>query len=230
MKPTIWLIVRGIAGNANNCLEWEQRAADWILQDDFCREAGYVARADSYSCSFLDVWIRQKERSEQFARVLLSYVEKGFAIRCIAHSNGTRVVRDGLKIAHWPRVEELHFVCGACDSDFHRTDFNCALKHNRIGAFYHYEGGRDWAMKIENTFLGKLDFAVPEHSQPMGLKGPRHVDPCVRSRVICRSKGWEAYGHSTCWEPHHFNDSMRRIVHYGSKTNQTDARANCIGR
>jgi hypothetical protein len=231
--PTIWLIVRGICGNPDDCQEWEQLAVDWILQDPFCRRQHFVARADSYRCSALTVSLHQAERAKSFAEVLRGYAARQYPIRILCHSNGARVVRDGMRLADWPRVEEVHFVCGACDSDFDRTGFNGAMRRNRLGLFYYYVAGDDWAMRMENTLLGKLDFAIPDHSRPMGLTGPRRVDPEIRRRVIEGSvaldnfgrregkhlehskrlnESWETYGHSTCWDRRHFHFTMQRVT------------------
>lgn len=218
----VWLIVRGICGDPADCEEWEQHSADWIHQDPYCQSRGFIARADSYSCSFVTVAFRESARVKSFAKVLKGYLDAGFQVYGLCHSNGTRIWRGALQQLNWPRVEQLHFVNGACDSDFRRTGFNQALKRNKIGTFHYYVGGCDIAMLAENTFLGRLDFAVPEKSCPMGLKGPQHVDPSVASRVIEGSKGWEHYGHSTAWDSKHFNDTMLRVT--GQIVLQTPAR------
>lgn len=213
----IWLIIRGICGNPSDCLEWEQRAVDWILQDPYCRERGYTARSDTYSCLPLTVWMREKERAHNFANVLKTYVDAGFKIHIMCHSNGTRVAREGMRLLKWPRVETVHFLNGACDSDFNRTGFNWAIKRNRIGLFYYYVAGRDWAMKIENTILGKLDFALPENSCPLGLRGPRFVDKQVTHRVIEGSRDWGKYGHSTALDDDHFDGTMQLVTRAKTK-------------
>lgn len=208
----IWIFVRGIAGNASDLKEWEQGGVDWVLQDQYCRERGFVARCDSYECSFLTVWMNEPKRARQLAAVIRSYLDAGYEVHLVGHSNGTRVIREALKLLRWPKVGTVHFVCGACDSDFERTGLNYALKHHRIERFYYYVGGRDWAMKLENTFLGKLDFALPEKSCPMGLRGPRNVAKEVRNRVIDNSTGWERFGHGTCFTAAHFNNTLKRIT------------------
>ena len=186
---------------------------DWILSDPFCQKRGYVARCVSYQCSALTVWLHEKERARSFAEVLSHYAKNGWCIRIIAHSNGTRIVREALKMANWPKVWDVHFVCGACDSDFKRTGFNDAMKHDRIGNFFYYTAGRDIAMKWENTFLGKLDFALPENSKPLGLCGPRHDDPHLKDRIIDGSDDeWKTFGHSTAWTSRHFGETMRTIT------------------
>lgn len=210
---TVIFFIRGILGDPDDLKEWEQAGVDRVLQSPWCREHDIVARSDAYKSGAITVWIHQGERCRRFAALLRSYAEKGFRIIIVAHSNGTIVARNGMALAGWPRVEQAHFVCGACDSDFQRTGLNKAIHNNRIGQFYFYVAGKDWAMRIENTLFGKLDFAVPEMSQPLGLAGPRNVDPAIYSRVIHGgNEEWEDYGHSTCWDRKHFEGTMYTIL------------------
>jgi len=133
-------------------------------------------------------------------------------IICVGHSNGAAVILDGLRRAEWPRVAALHLVCAACDADFARNGLNFALSFGHVGRVFVYCGEQDWALRCAHTLPGKLlGYGV------LGLTGPQHVAPRVQERV--GTLWWKQYGHSTCWLPEHFRQTMKHFL----TTDESDA-------
>jgi pimeloyl-ACP methyl ester carboxylesterase len=204
---SIAFFVRGIAGNPDDFLEWEQKAADHTIIT-----CGVPARAITYHTDFWSVWMRRRFRAQRFARVLWKYSVRDYRITIVAHSEGTVVALDAMRFAGWPRVEHVHLICGACDSDFERTGLNHALRSGKIGKVTTYTAGRDWAMRFENLILGRLFFGLSRRTWSLGLVGPRNVSWLVAGRVVeVTDPPWKHYGHSECFEHDNFERTMRQI-------------------
>lgn len=209
MNGEIVFFVRGIAGNPDDFLEWEQRAADHCI-----KTYGVPARAISYHTDFWSVWMKRRYRAQRFAKVLRGYSVLDYRITIVAHSEGTVVALDAMRLAGWPRVEQVHLVCGACDSDFERNGLNRALRAGQVGRVTCYTAGRDWAMRFENLILGRLFFGISARTWPLGLVGPRNVSsfllPCRVTEVA--DAPWRHYGHSECFERDNFERTMRQVL------------------
>jgi len=205
---TIWFVIRGIAGHPSDQLEWEYEGRDILILT-----TGRPAVAVSYATTFLTVWNRRHWRARQFARVLRKFTARDYRVHILAHSEGTVVAVDSMKLAGWPRVESVHLVCGACDSDFHRNGLNEAVRTGCIGRVHCYMAGEDEAMWWENLDLGKILFGIPLRSRSLGLKGPRNVDDAVRSQIIeHRDAPWDNYDHSTCWETGKIEATLLQVM------------------
>ena len=204
----IWFVVRGIAGSPSNFLEWEYEARDWIIQN-----VGIPAVAVSYATNFLTVWKGRRTRMERFAKVLRGYTSRDFRVNIIAHSEGTVVATDTLRFLGWPRVENLHLVCGACNSDFESLGVNRALRSGSIEQVHCWIAGEDTAMRFERLVLGKLLFGIPERSCPLGLYGPRNINQEFAHKVIEHwGNPWDKYDHSTCWLPNNLDGTMEKFM------------------
>jgi hypothetical protein len=208
MEKEICFFIRGISGQPDDFLEWEQRAADHCIIT-----FGIPARAISYHTDFWSVWMRRRFRAQRFAKVLRQYSIRDYRITIVAHSEGTVVSLDGVRLAGWPRVEQVHLICGACDSDFERSGLNRTLRAGQIGRVTCYTAGRDWAMRFENLILGRALFGISGGSWPLGLVGPRNVSQMVAGRVVeVTDPPWKYYGHSTCFGGENFEKTMRQIL------------------
>jgi pimeloyl-ACP methyl ester carboxylesterase len=202
---TIWFVVRGIAGSPSNFLEWEYEARDFIIQS-----LNIPAVAISYATSFLTVWRNRGMRAQRLAAVIQSYAEKDWRINIIAHSEGTVVATDALRLLCWPRIEQLHLVCGACDADFERLGINQALKLDRLARVHCWMAGHDTAMQFEKLALGRILFQV---HKPLGLKGPGNIHPQFKNFVQEHWEApWDGYGHSDCWLPGNLERTTKQFL------------------
>ena len=205
---SIIFFVRGIAGNPDDFMEWEQRAADHTIIN-----YGIPARAISYHTDFWSVWMKRQFRAQRFAKVLRKYSVRDYRITIVAHSEGTVVALDSMRLAGWPRVEQVHLICGACDSDFNRNGLGHALRAGQVNKVTCYTAGRDWAMRFENLILGRVLFGISERTWPLGLVGPRNVSQMVAGRVaVVSDPPWKHYGHSECFERDNFERTMRQVL------------------
>lgn len=198
---TIWFVIRGIAGHPSDLLEWE-----FVVRNKIITQLQIPAIAISYATNFWSVWQNRKNRALQSAKNIKEFSARDWRINIIAHSEGTVVATDALQLLGWPRVEALHLVCGACDSDFGRLGLNDALRQDRIGAIHCYMAGHDTAMQFENLTLGRMLFQI---HRPLGLHGPTNVNQMFKEKVIEHWEyPWDTYGHSTCWEKMNMDRTM----------------------
>jgi hypothetical protein len=203
---TAYIFERGILGWESLFGEWKQwpnMAVAWIN-----KSTPHKAQTLTYFCGPILSAFTRPFRSRQFAKLIKTYA--GEKIIMVCHSEGAATGLRALKIAGWPRVEELHLICGACDSDFHANGLNAAILAGRIGKVFVYVAGRDAAMRLENTYFGSLCFGLQTAGQPLGLAGPTNVSPIVAGNV--EVKQWKNYGHSTCWTRYNFDSTMREII------------------
>lgn len=174
---------------------------DWRMQGVF------------YDTNAVTVEANEGERVQTFANIVKAY--DGREIHAMGHSNGSRVVLDGWKLcdaiaSRRPKLTTVHLLCGACDSDCDANGINAGILGGTIGDVFIYVAGKDSAMRLEDTLLGKALFELPEGHVPLGLDGPTNVNPLCVSHIHVID--WEDYDHSTCWEPNFFNMTVLQVM------------------
>lgn len=206
MKRTIYIFERGINGwqsALGDWTNWPNQACVWIHQN-----TPHKAQTLTYFTTAALSGLTRSWRAEQFAKLIQAYV--GWNIVLVMHSEGTATGLRALKLAGWPRIEELHLICGAADSDFEANGLNAAFANERVGKGFVYVAGQDKALKLEDTYVGSVAFGLQTAGQPLGLKGPTNESPL--SEVDTQIIHWPDYGHSTCWQPENFDRTMSLIT------------------
>lgn len=204
MPKTIWIAVNGIRTIPGDEKDWNLRFGVWIDQNapDDTR-----CHAVQYFCTAIGRALGQRKRCLKVMNLLGVY--QGWNINIVSHSNGCAVALEGLALAGWPRVNEIHLISGACEKDFNKNGLNTALINGRVGKVVVYVSGKDKALKFAAQPLAKLlGYGV------LGLKGPTNVNPVLGpGRVSVINDGpWLNYGHSGCWEESQFNDTCEMIT------------------
>jgi len=205
----IWLLEHGISNVPSSWKEWVNDGIQYVHLNTPDKAQGLF-----YFTTPFTVFMRERERMQSFSEMLTGYARAGQKIGGIAHSNGTRVMVNGAAAARWPAMEVMHLMCGACDSDFERLGLNYALKTGSLRQVVVYVAGRDMAMRAEN-WLGRWQFQLPWGAKPLGLNGPTNVNAKFlgngRVRVVSMGR-WLNFGHSDCWLPANFTQTMREMV------------------
>jgi hypothetical protein len=168
MIKTIFLLVPGICDWRSiwGGRGWETQAALQINRD-----TDFKAMPFRYAVGAIGEHFFNRDLALEFSRWLRYYSIHDWTINIIAHSNGTIVATKGLRMTGWPKVKSLHLVAGACDSDFEVLGLNEAIKTRHIQSVVVWRGGKDMAMRIEDTILGKWLFGIRTRSAPLGLVG-----------------------------------------------------------
>ena len=205
---TIFLLAPGINNWGSIFGDWQ----DWPIQfsAQINVDTPYTAQSFHYFTTPLTVWVNQRRRSLSFSRMLREYTCRDWCVHLVGHSNGARVVLDGMRLAGWPKVASVNLVCGACDSDWERNGLNTAMRRGCVGAVHCYRADNDMAMQVEDTAIGLMLFGIGWNDMPLGLSGPRNVDPALSGRVT--EHHWPDYGHSTCWTKGELSQTIGQIL------------------
>jgi len=200
VNPRIVIFIPGIDQWPNDSKLWDGRAATW-----FNVNAGNVDtdRMD-YWCGPITRAFHQQQRIDRAKDVISTYAGK-WDITIACHSNGDDITLNALDQLNWPRVEVLHLISGACQADFDKNGLNQALADGKIGKVIVYVAGKDRALAVASTFLGRwLGYGT------LGLKGPMNVRDNVASLVQTITK--PDYGHSDWFTDENFEATMRGIL------------------
>ena len=206
MKKTVILFERGISGwqsIVGDWFNWPNEAIAWSHQN-----TDFRGQTLTYFTGPILAGLTRRYRAANFARLISKY--DGWNIRLVAHSEGTATTLEAIQLCRNVKIEQVHLLCGACDANFERNNLNNALYVGQVIKVFCYRGGKDMAMRIENTLLGKFFFQVDESDKPLGLVGPQNVRPSNKDKI--GELVWPDFGHSFCWLPKNFVQTMRHFV------------------
>jgi len=205
---TIVIFERGILGWQSiigDWLNWPNQAIAWIHKN-----TPHKAQTLTYFTGFIFPALTRRRRARNFAKLLETYNAEGWRIVLVAHSEGTATGLLAMELAGYPVIDELHLICGACNSDCGANGINYAVHFNRVKKLCIYVAGRDRAMRLEDTCVGSACFGLQCGGTPMGLKGPDNRTGYTSERMSIVH--WPEYGHSDCWLPKNFDKTMRLIA------------------
>lgn len=207
---TIWFFERGIEGWSSITGDyhgnWTNLACTWINKN-----TDFKSQCLNYFTTPFTAALTRHHRALNLSRLIREYSVQDWEINIAAHSEGTATVLLALKMAGWPKVNRLHLLCGACDSNFERNGLNFALRTGKIAKVICYRANRDTAMKIEDTFIGLCLFGISWNDLPLGLSGPMNVGLGLLGNKLSIVE-WPNYGHSTCFLPANFERTMQALL------------------
>jgi len=200
-------LVNGILNFPGCSKNWNGRGVTWLHTDETALPLEARAEKVEYLCGPVDRVLGQKERAHKLFLTLDRY--HGWANTLAGHSNGADVILTMMRDYHgWPTIQRLHLICGATNADFEKNGLNAWLRAERVHEVFVYVAGKDLALRLAHTLLGKLlGYGT------LGLHGPRNVATDVDARVQTIWAGpWINYGHSDCWAPRNFARTMRQLA------------------
>jgi len=198
MSKEVTFFVNGILTFPANSRDWNYRAVVWTQ----VRRDGH-AQAVEYFCGPIGRAFGQKKRAAKIAELLLAY--QGWEINLVGHSNGCAVILAALdSLLVYPQIKAIHLVSAACEADFNFNGLNEAIENGKVEKVCVYRGAKDLALRIASGSLGKLlGYGV------LGLIGPQNVSESAKDKVGVIT--WSDFGHGTCFEPQHFEKTMRHF-------------------
>lgn len=192
MTPSITFFINGIF-TLPGWWSWTTRAVHWWMQH----------RPDEHAVDFYyfsDVITRtagQGPRAARLAALLRPYVDRGWSVRAVTHSNGADVLLDALTMLDQPPVADLHLIAPACSPDCDKSGLN-RVRAQRVAL---YMGGRDRALKLAGKSVGEW-FGFGN----LGFVGPRNA-----AIDIDRIEE-PAFDHSDWFAGGEFDRTMRRVA------------------
>jgi pimeloyl-ACP methyl ester carboxylesterase len=175
--PVVDVITNGINSWPGLDDAWTDRYVTWTL----LHTENKVQAFEYYARTLTRRWFsNQDDRADKLTRLLTWFVDAGFRIRLVGHSNGCDVILRALHqlpdLANRPVVDEVHFFNGAVESDFEKNGLNKMLAQSKIWKVFVYVGGKDNAMVVANY--------LPGFYGDLGFKGPLNVSTAVPLAVL----------------------------------------------
>lgn len=197
MKRRIYIYVNGILTRPGKASNWNGRAVTRTMLD-----TPHIAEKVEYmSFPTLSRLFGQRNRVIKLARTMTFYIDAGFELVLVGHSNGGAVVVEAMRYMEWPRVEEVHLISSAGKRDFHRNGLRLAQDRGSVGKVVVYIAGRDTWLKVAGAVGGMFGYGT------LGKDGPRNH--CLDTTEIVRRNDWE---HSDWWTDQNFPWTMRQIL------------------
>ena len=200
---TVYIFINGIRAFPGDSRGWTDRAVTWThLNTAHRAEKFEYFTTATFRRLYLNWW------AAELAHLVVRYRRANHKVVLVGHSNGCEVIVRALSKIH-DRVEEVHLISPACDSDFCRTELNCRMHDERLGRICVYRGGSDWAMtcaKITSIPLRLLGLGYGY----LGLTGPIGVAQACRDRV--EELVEPDFGHSTWFNEEAFDRTMQLVT------------------
>jgi esterase/lipase superfamily enzyme len=201
VKKRIYIFVNGIMTFPGESDNWNAKAVTHFIVSKLTP----AEKLEYFSGFLLSRAIWQKKRAEKLRKKLQFYINQGWEICLVAHSNGADVVLDTLRDMNWPAMKELHLFSPACESDFVKNGLNGAMADGRIDKVSVYIAEKDLPLRLAGTLIGWIS-----GFGQLGRTGPMRVCEDVSSRVrVVRESD---FGHSTWWSEENFAETMDRIA------------------
>ena len=214
-KPVIVLLERGILGWGSLWgayqQNWVHPAVVWIHKYAVANGLNWRAQTIPFLTTPFTAALTRHRRALALSKLIRAYSSSDWQIVGVSHSEGTATMVEAIRLAGWPRIESLHLLCGAMDSNFERVGLNFAIRTGKVGKVFCYRADRDEAMRLEDTVLGLALFGISWNDLPLGLSGPVNVGLGMMGTKVFESH-WPDYGHSDCFKDSKFNSTMEQIV------------------
>lgn len=176
--------------------------------------ADYIMNHTKYQCDKMEYACGPLLSKEFFQSGRVEILrEKSSKIPCgvylIGHSNGADIIQKYIN-SSYRRIEQIHLVAGACESDFRRSGLNKALITGRLGEVHVYFSKNDNILRgRKESFFNAACRKIGLGYGWLGYSGPKYVDALVESRVIRHE--WEC-GHSEYFDKDNLPKLMQQII------------------
>lgn len=201
----VFIYVCGILTTPGASRNWTGRAVTYTHVQGAKRGQSWYAEKIEYQSDAVFKFMAQAKRVQKLALTLDYYLD--WPITLVGHSNGTDVIVRCLRENPSLKVDKVHLVSAATGGDFIRNGMNLLLTNGSVGECTVYVNGKDSALRLAASFLGKsLGYGA------LGITGPDNVWPGVHGKVhVVRDFPFSSYGHSTMWEDERFDQTMERF-------------------
>lgn len=189
----VYIYVNGILTMPGDSGNWNGKAVTWTHL-----HTPHRAEKVEYYVGPLSRIFGQRKRSRKLIKTISYYLDDGWDIVLVGHSNGANVILNALKYFSKSAIKnslrEIHLIAPASDNNFEENGLN------RIGVpVTVYLGSQDTALRISSG-PGRL-FGYGS----LGKDGPHRANVSVRVFN-------EEFSHSEWFNPLQLNQTMRRVT------------------
>lgn len=200
MKNRMYILINGILSKPSDVNGWTDRAESWIED-----KTKYNATKFEY---FADMVFRRMWQGNRVSK-LQDIIGRIFndSIYLVGHSNGCDIIERYIRKSN-RRIEELHLIAGASESDFRKNGYNDALLKNKVGKIFVYWSKQDAALK-QAKWSTKLFGWMGLGYGYIGLIGAKYVSPLIKDRVIEMEFNLD---HQDYFSETQLDDTLRRVI------------------
>ena len=205
-KQKVYILIPGIWSNPGDNFAWLDQAEDYI-ERNFPNSR---ARQYEYFSPAIFRRIGQQKRAREVASISAKYLDDGYDVALVGHSNGSDIICRALSLLNpCAGISEVHLIAGACEEDFRRNGLNVALASERVRRVFVYSSHSDTALSKYASksrwfrFLG-LGYGL------LGLVGPKHALSEFGERITNYRE--DHLGHCDWLGGEDFVQTMRRVT------------------
>lgn len=188
MKRTVFICINGIKTDPGSARAWTDLLVTLINRRT---RDGDQAEKFEYFCSALFRRLRQRERAENLVRLINDYLNDGYRVVLIGHSNGCDLIARVLAMG--VRIDAVHLFAPAA----FEKDFESAISDGLVRRIHIYGSPDDRALKGANV-TSKLLTLVGLGYGSLGLRGAAFAEKYPQ---VVRDHSIAGYGHSTWFIP-----------------------------
>jgi pimeloyl-ACP methyl ester carboxylesterase len=149
MTPHVFIFINGIKNDPGASDGWTDRA----VTSTHIRYPLLPVKGEKFEYAATAIFrrLKQDERARAFAKMISFYVDAGFRITLVGHSNGCDIIARVLDLVRG--VDSVHLFAPAADA----KDFERALAFGKVGKIHIYGSTRDAALKaakLSRTLFG----------------------------------------------------------------------------
>lgn len=198
----VFICVNGILTNPGDAEGWTDRAVTWLHLHTDARAEKY-----EYAAGAMTRRLHQDERAAGLAKMAQYYLDAGWSVSFIGHSNGCDIIARVLRFFGWPAsFRSAHLFAAAADAEDFRES---AMTRGVLQRCFVYGSPNDRALRIaalSRRTLGWLGLGYGS----MGLDPVAAAGNCPDMKPIVR----EDYDHADWFaRGEKFEATMRDIVH-----------------
>ena len=187
MKRTVFICINGIRSNPSDPRGWTDAfvtslnidTPEWVQAEKF-----------EYYTSAVFRWIGQRKRAEDLVFLINTYLNAGYRVVLIGHSNGADLIARAFKMG--VRVDSIHLFAAAADE----KDFVSAIENKLVQRVHLYGSADDAALKtasLTRRLLGLFGLGYGS----LGLDGSTLAN---KYPSVVKDHSMKGYGHSTWFQ------------------------------
>lgn len=198
-RRTVIICINGIRTDPGDARGWTDQ---FVTQINRRTPDGVQVEKFEYACSALFRRLKQRERAENLGRLVNDYLNDGYRVVMIGHSNGCDLIARVLGMG--VRVDSAHLFAAAA----FEKDFEAAITSKLVRRIHLYGSPDDLALKgasVTSKFL--TWFGVGYGS--MGLRGQEFA---TKFPQVVKDHSIPGYRHDTWFKPGGYLEATLSLV------------------
>lgn len=202
-QRTVFICINGIRAKPSDPRGWTDEfvtslnidSPEWVQAEKF----------EYYTSALLRFW-GQKKRAGELVRKINLYLNSGYRVVLVGHSNGCALIAEALDLG--VRIDAAHLFAAAAFED----DFIAAIEGRLVRRLHLYGSADDAALKaasVTSGFLKFISFGAWGYGS-LGLSGKQLEE---KYPAVVKDHSRKGYGHSTWFlTGAHYSSTMSLLL------------------